>query len=202
MTRLKGKEKSKKQSLRLLLILIILLAVVGLLFVGYQKYAQETERKERIRAQEQQKEELRHVIQQFKDIESALKVGLNNLQYNERLVNIRIEMDKFTNKYKATGEESIITSLQLLEQVFQAYADGKDAWGDDYKISLTNWQGKLFPYAEKWLQKYPLLKEKIRTHDYTTEGSTYLIQEIFRSDYRDIIWAYAADYTRKAEASF
>lgn len=106
MTRLKGKEKSKKQSLRLLLILIILLAVVGLLFVGYQKYAQETERKERIRAQEQQKEELRHVIQQFKDIESALKVGLNNLQYNERLVNIRIEMDKFTNKYIQVKSQS------------------------------------------------------------------------------------------------
>jgi hypothetical protein len=198
--------KTKQQGLRFSLITILLIIVVGLLFIGYQKYEsykkQEIEKKEQIKAQEIRREELHHVIQQFKDLESALKVGLSKFQYNERLVNIRIELDKFENKHKAAGEQPIITSLLLLEKAFQAYEDGKDAWGDDYKISLTNWQGKLFPTYDELLEKYPLLKDKIRRHDYTAEGSTYLIQEIFRSDYRNIVWAYAADYTRKAESSF
>lgn len=185
---------AKKPLIRVTLISLLLIVLGVSLYVGYLKY-------EKNKAQEARKKELRLVIQKFREIESALTVGLNKLSYNDRLVNIRIEMDKFENTHKRTVEQQLVESLMFLEKAFEAYNDGKEAWGEDYKISLTNWQGNFFPWAAERLQKYPLLNDKIRKHDFYIDGSTYIIQEIFRNDYGDIIWAYAADYTRKAELS-
>jgi len=175
----------------LCIVIVIILGVVG--YFSYIAYEQR-------KTQQALKADLQVVVQKFRELKSGLSVGLNKPSYNDKLVTIRIELDKFENTHKGMLKEQLVNAVMLLEQAFQTYSDGKEAWGEDYNISLTNWKGDYFRWAVDTLQKYPLLKEKIRKHDYESEGSTYIIQEIYRSDYKDVIWAYADSYVQKAEA--
>jgi hypothetical protein len=246
----------KKPLFRVSLIFILLIVLGVSLYGGYLKY-------EKTQTQQIPKKELPLVIQKFRELESALTVSLNQMSYNDRLINIRIELDKFENAHKGTVEQQLIEGMLLLEKAFQAYSDGKNAWGQD-DIALTNWKGESFSWVDNLIQKYPLIKNKIKTHNFYiskkaeihdtfhdllsekdmerligdtldvqimntkerlaaakneavgaantgvtemrneggSEISTYTIQEISRSAYKDIVWAYASDYTKKAELLF
>lgn len=189
-----------KQSSEIKKAIVWTLATIVLLAVGYFGY--------QYYAGHKQKKDLRIIIQKFKELGSALSVGLNEHDYNERLINIKIEMDKFNDAHKYSifsKHDDTNKIMELLEKAFQAYNDGKSSWGDNF-IELT-YGGKYSHWAEKMVEKYPLLQDKIMVKiplsAYGTgtlkEGDTVDVR-IYRTDFKDIVWSYAADYIKDAES--
>lgn len=141
--------KQNKNFITISLIIIFAIFITIILFNVHQQ----NQRNQQIEILKKEKEEIlekeAEVLVAIKELASAVNTGLTYIEYNKRLIDMKIKIDKFVTYFKFNKTKIIKNPISSSFGNFSSYLAEATK---DYEEAQTEWQGKID--CSTWAPKF------------------------------------------------